>query len=366
MRKGNKTKKKVKILTVVGARPQFVKAVTVSRAMKDKFKEVIVHTGQHYDAEMSDGFFKDLNIPKPKYNLKVGSRAPSKQIAFMLEGIEDVLLKEKPGVVLVYGDTNSTLAGALAASKQKIPVVHIEAGLRSFNRNMPEEVNRLVVDHIANLLFCPTKTAVCNLKLEGIRKNVFLVGDVMYDSLLYHLPVAERKSKVLLQLKVEPQSYCLLTIHRAENTTDLERLKEMLHALDDFKMPVIFPVHPRTRKFFNNTVRPKRNLLLIPPLPYLDMLTLEKNARAIFTDSGGMQKEAYIMEVPCVTLRQETEWTETIKKGANEILTKRRRDISLVCNRAIRRKVKFEEGTYGLGDAAERIVDILKQHILEV
>ncbi|MDE2059273.1 MAG: UDP-N-acetylglucosamine 2-epimerase (non-hydrolyzing) [candidate division NC10 bacterium] len=314
----------MKIVTIVGARPQFIKCAPVSREFRKVASEVLVHTGQHYDDNMSDLFFRDLEIPKPDYNLCVGSGSHGAQSGEMLKLIEEVLLKERPDYVVVFGDTNSTLAGALAAAKLHIPVAHVEAGLRSFNRQMPEEINRVITDHLSSLLFCPTETAVKNLAQEGITKGVELVGDVMYEALLNNLQIAECRSAILTRLNLQPKGYFLATIHRAENTDDGRRLQSILVALQELSAihPVIWPVHPRTRLALEShhpSLQINQSLRLIDPVSYLDMLVLEKRSHVILTDSGGVQKEAYWFGVPCVTLRDETEWVETVEQGWNTV-----------------------------------------------
>ncbi len=320
----------MKMLTIVGARPQFVKAATVSRAVlafnaerRDggRIQEVLVHTGQHYDAEMSDVFFQELELPSPAYHLGVGSGPHGQQTGRMLEALESVMEKEKPDCVVVYGDTNSTLAGGLAAGKLHIPVAHVEAGLRSFNRAMPEEINRVLVDHLSALLFCPTAHAVKNLSCEGIVNGVHLVGDVMAEALQLSLPVARRQSRVLDRLALRPKQYCLATVHRAGNTDNRENLEQILSALISLERPVLFPCHPRTRKtiaqFGFDSLLDGSFVRLIEPVGYLDMLRLEVDAAVIITDSGGVQKEAYWLGIPSVTVREETEWVETVESGWN-------------------------------------------------
>lgn len=310
----------MKIATVVGARPQFIKAAPVSRELRKNHQEILIHTGQHYDANMSDVFFEELHIPKPDYNLGIGSGHHGAQTGAILEKVEEVLLKEQPDALLVYGDTNSTLAGALAAAKLHIPVIHIEAGLRSFNRRMPEEINRVLTDHISEWLFCPTDTAVQNLGQEGIAKGVYQVGDVMYDAFRFNQELARQKAQIIDRLGLQAKEYILCTIHRAENTDDPSRLKEILTALGKVSKQVVLPLHPRTRKIIGEQGLSgllNENIRVIEPVGYLDMIALEVNAWKLVTDSGGVQKEAYFAEVPCITMRDETEWVETVKVGWN-------------------------------------------------
>jgi len=310
----------VKILSIVGARPQFIKSAPVSKYFRQMgVEELIIHTGQHYDDNMSEIFFNELGIPQPFLNLGVGSYLHGKQTGIMLEKIENVLLKEKPNLILVYGDTNSTLAGALAACKLNIPIGHIEAGLRSYNKKMPEEHNRVLTDHCSNILFCPTQTALDNLKIEGLCDNTHLVGDTMYDALLQFLDLAEKGSNVLDKLNLTSKKYILATIHRPYNTDDQYKLNQIILALSSITDKVILPLHPRTRekiKEFGISVN-KSKLTIIDPVGYVDMIVLENNSKAVVTDSGGVQKEAYFCGVPCVTVRPETEWVETIEDGWN-------------------------------------------------
>jgi UDP-N-acetylglucosamine 2-epimerase len=315
----------MKILTVVGARPQFIKLAPLSKILRENgINEIIVHTGQHYDENMNDLFFKELEIPEPDYNLGIGSGNHGEQTGRMLIEIEKIILKEKPELVIVYGDTNSTLAGALAASKLHIKLAHVEAGLRSFNKRMPEEINRVLTDHVSDILFCPTQTAVENLKNEGITNGVYLVGDVMFDALLHFSKISDMKSNILERLNIKPKEYYLVTIHRAENTDNYERLKNILIAFSKMDEIVVFPIHPRTRKMINyyglSDLLENNNVKVIDPVGYLDMLKLEKNAKAILTDSGGVQKEAFWLKVPCITLRDETEWIETVNLGWNRLV----------------------------------------------
>ncbi|MBI1385103.1 MAG: UDP-N-acetylglucosamine 2-epimerase (non-hydrolyzing) [Rhizobiales bacterium] len=313
-----------KVVTIVGARPQFIKAAPVGHALaRHGIEEVLVHTGQHFDAMMSDVFFEELAIAKPRYNLEVNSLGHGAMTGRMLEKVEATLLEEQPGLVLIYGDTNSTLAGALAAVKLHIKVAHVEAGLRSFNRRMPEEINRIVADHMSELLFCPTQTAVRNLASEGITKGVHAVGDVMYDTTIAAVERARGRSGILERLGLEARGYAAATVHRAENTDDPERFARIVAFLEQqaSERPVVMPTHPRTRKLMESRGIAPRNVRLIEPLGYLDMAWLAHNAAAIFTDSGGLQKEAYFHRVPCVTLRDETEWVETIEAGWNRLWT---------------------------------------------
>jgi len=407
----------MELVHIVGARPQFIKMAAVSRAIAQydqghapdqRIKGLIVHTGQHYDYEMSKVFFDELEIPKPDYNLGVGSGLHGEQTGEMLKRVEQVLLKEKPDVVLVYGDTNSTLAGALAAAKLHIPVAHIEAGLRSFNKAMPEEINRLLTDHVSTILFCPTETAVDNLRKEGFINVVndghllpsppppsplplnpsspnpplvVNVGDVMYDSVLYNLKLAEDRSDILTRLSLKPSKpmmYALATVHRAENTDDPARLRSIFQALDEIArelMPVILPLHPRTRKQLSalsnwtnsmNSMNPTNsmnsaNLVIIDPVPYLDMLSLEENARLILTDSGGVQKEAFILKVPCVTLREETEWVETVEAGWNVLVgADEKRIVEAARHFSSQRPSHLPLNPYGDGHAGERVVNAVR------
>jgi len=351
----------MKIISVVGARPQFIKAAPVSRALRQVAHEVLVHTGQHYDYDMSAIFFEELHIAPPDYDLGIGSGPHGWQTGQMLIHIEEVLVKEEPDWVLVYGDTNSTLAGALAAVKLHIPLAHVEAGLRSFNREMPEEHNRVLTDHAADLLLCPTQTAVDHLTREGVTHGVHLVGDVMYDAVLYNTALAEKRSDALNRLGLAPGSYALATIHRPHNTDDPAQLQAILAALQAIAAdyPVVFPVHPRTRqRLAELTTSHSPGLQLIEPVGYLDMLILERHARLILTDSGGVQKEAYFFAVPCLTLRRETEWIETVETGWNRLVGD---DLASIVRLARDfRPTGSLPPLFGDGHAAERIAALLK------
>ncbi|MDJ0772104.1 MAG: UDP-N-acetylglucosamine 2-epimerase (non-hydrolyzing) [Mastigocoleus sp. MO_167.B18] len=357
----------MKIITIVGARPQFIKAAVVSRKLQStpNVQEVLVHTGQHYDGNMSDVFFQELDIQPPDYHLGIGSYSHGAQTGKMLEAIEQVILQEKPDWVIVYGDTNSTLAGAIAAVKLHIPVAHVEAGLRSFNRRMPEEINRVLTDHSSDLLFAPTNAAVKNLHAEGIsEEKVHLVGDVMYDAALYYRAKAAQNSSILDRQKLTPQSYILATIHRAENTDYSSRLQAIFGGLVAVaeKIPVVLPLHPRTRSALSregllNDVT--RSLRLIEPVGYLDMVMLEKNAKLVATDSGGVQKEAFFHRVPCITLREETEWVELVESGWNQLLppVSTVAVTNIILNSLTSKSNKEETvGLYGGGLAGEEIV----------
>lgn len=350
-----------KVLTIVGARPQFVKLAPVALALGANIDHVIVHTGQHYDDSMSGIFFEDLSIPSPNYNLGVGSGTHAAQTASMMTGIEEVALKELPDVIVVYGDTNSTIAGALVGAKLNIPVAHIEAGLRSFNRSMPEEINRVVTDRISRFLFCPTEAAMRNLSREGMRESAYLVGDVMLDTLMMHQHLIDRHSTVLDRLGVVTKGYYLATVHRASNTDKVGNLTSILQSLNCLEAPVIFPLHPRTKKsmgLHNLSSIVGRGVRLIEPVGYLDMLSLESHARKILTDSGGVQKEAYILETPCVTLRNETEWVETLENGWN-ILAGVEREAILSATQSM--PTGPHQQPYGDGHASEKVVETLVQ-----
>ena len=308
------------IASIVGARPQFIKAAPVSRALASGFKEILIHTGQHYDHGMSDIFFEEMEMRLPNFNLGIGGGTHGEQTGRMLIELEKTLALVKPDCVLVYGDTNSTLAGALAAAKAGIPLAHVEAGLRSYDRTMPEETNRVLTDHMSNLLFCPTDAAVENLKKEGISIGVHRVGDVMYDALLHNLELARKRSGILKELGLQRGGYALATVHRAANADDPARMRSILNGLGNLSVRVIFPMHPRTRKMIQDqNFLVASNVAVMEPVGYFDMLILEENANCILTDSGGIQKEAYLLGVRCITLREETEWVETVHAGWNRL-----------------------------------------------
>ncbi len=354
----------MKIVTVIGARPQFIKAATVSRVVSgvNEIDEVLLHTGQHFDENMSHIFFNELDIPVPKYNLGIAGGGHGKQTGLMLEKIEEVLISEKPDMVLVYGDTNSTLAGSLAAVKLHIPIAHVEAGLRSFNKKMPEEINRVMTDHSADLLFAPTETAIRNLEKEGISKTKIInVGDVMYDASLYYLQKAEGKTSILTNLGLREKEYILATIHRAENTNDDQILSGIFNSLEEIanNHKMVFPIHPRTKMALDkmNYSFDKSSIKFIEPLGYLDMVMLERNAKLIITDSGGVQKEAYFHKVPCITLREETEWVELVEKGFNFLANAA--NIKEVLRLAFQTEISADDGVYGNGFAANKIIEEL-------
>ena len=373
-----------KILTIIGARPQIIKAAALSRAIRINYnhliEEIIVHTGQHYDENMSNVFFEELNIPRPNYNLNIGSGNHGVQTAKMIEGIENILLNEKPDFLVIYGDTNSTLAGAIAAAKISIPIVHIEAGLRSYNKSMPEEINRIIADHVSTFLFSPTATGLKNLWKEGFQLNskppftidkpgIYNVGDVMYDNILYFVQIAEEKSDILEKYTLFENEYVLATIHRNNNTDDISRLTAIFEFLLEVSKntKIVLPLHPRTLKQAESildlalwtAINQNSNILLLPPVSYLEMILLEKKARIVITDSGGVQKEAYFFARPCIIIRSETEWVEIIKNGAG-ILCDANKDTLLKAFHTFDgdNKIIFKN-IYGDGYAASKIIDIL-------
>lgn len=351
-----------KIVTVIGARPQFIKASVVSRAASASgISEVLIHTGQHFDRNMSDVFFDEMDIPRPKYNLGIGGGTHGQNTGRMVESIEEVLINENPSMVLVYGDTDSTLAGALAASKLNIPIAHIEAGLRSYNRSMPEEINRVLTDHISSLLFAPTQRAVDNLLKEGIGSpSVIMTGDVMYDAALFYAKRASEVSKIMVTLSLQSSNYVLATLHRAQNTDDPTRLVRILNGLAQSDLPVILPLHPRTKNALEKyKISIPKNTTIIEPVGYLDMIMLEKNAAVIATDSGGVQKEAYFYNVPCIIIRDETEWVELVNYNYNALVGANEDKIAAAIATAVTknppRKLQ-STAFYGDGDAASKII----------
>ncbi|WP_340817838.1 UDP-N-acetylglucosamine 2-epimerase (non-hydrolyzing) [Methanolobus sp. WCC4] len=354
----------MKVISIVGARPQFIKCAPLSKELRKNHEEIIIHTGQHYNEEMSAFFFQELKIPAPDINLEIGSGSHGYQTGKMIIEIENFLLKEKPNVVLVYGDTNSTLAGAIAASKIDVNIAHVEAGLRSFDRSMPEEINRVVTDHLSQILLSPSQTAIENLAYEGVIENVHNVGDLMVEAVKNNLKLAERKSTILKDLNLNEKDYIVATVHRASNTDNLDKLNNIMKALAESNTEIILPLHPRTKKSLeacNLLDKYNTSIRFIPPLGYFDMLKLMSKSKKIVTDSGGIQKEAYILNVPCITLRDNTEWIETVEAGSNILVGFNHSKILSAIN--------FFEGDdgdktiYGKGDASKKICKILENHI---
>jgi UDP-GlcNAc3NAcA epimerase len=373
---------KKRIITIIGARPQIIKSSALSRAIRvsfsDKIEEIIVHTGQHYDENMSNVFFEEMEIPKPNYNLAVGSGTHGLQTAKMIEGLEKIFLEEKPDAIVIYGDTNSTIAGAIAAAKIHIPVVHIEAGLRSFNKAMPEEINRISADHMSTLLFTPTKTGISNLEKEGFsleiktsanidQPNVYLCGDIMYDNSLYFSEISDQKSTILNQFELKASDYVLCTIHRDSNTDERVNINSIFKALNDLQeksgLTIVLPIHPRTKGKMNELLEEELKqktlsnpkIKIIQPAGFLDIIALEKNARIIVTDSGGLQKEAFFFEKPCVILREQTEWVEIVENG-NAILTGANYSKIMLAFEKLMNQHEFTYPSfYGNGKAAEFI-----------
>lgn len=361
--------KKVKILTIVGARPQFIKAAVVSRTLRKHkhLKERILHTGQHYNPEMSSIFFQELDIPLPYKNLNIGSGSHGTQTGKMIQGVEKECLRIRPDMIVIHGDTNSTLAGALAAAKLHIPVAHVESGLRSYNWKMPEEVNRVLSDRISVIRFCPTQTAVKNLKKEGIKTGVYRVGDVMIDAIYYYQKESKKIPSSRLRALAPFEEFFLLTLHRPENTDHPFRLKNIFHGLAKSPLPFLFPIHPRTRKTLRklNLSLPK-TIHLMPPISYLEMIWLQSHSKAVWTDSGGMQKEAVVLGVPCFTLRDETEWIETVQFGWNQLVGADSKKILRALTKASRfskRKPFPVKRFYGNGKAGEKIAKIIARTI---
>lgn len=357
----------IKVTTIVGARPQFVKAAVVSRALAAQgVAETLVHTGQHYDAAMSGAFFEELGLPAPSHHLDINGGTHGEMTGRMLTAIEAVLMKARPDWVLIYGDTNSTLAGALAAAKLAIRVAHVEAGLRSFRRTMPEEINRVAADHVSSLLLCPTETAIENLRREGIHAPAAVnVGDVMLDAIRAYAPVAARRSRILERLGLRAREYALLTIHRAENTASPEALAELLAqvSLVGADVPVVFPIHPRTRALLSAQtladLSANGRIIVVEPVPYFDSLQLQANARLVMTDSGGMQKEAYLLGVRCLTLRDETEWPETLAAGMNAVIGSHPLDLRASAAAAMTPVPAQLPAPFGDGHASDKIAALL-------
>jgi UDP-GlcNAc3NAcA epimerase len=318
----------MKIFSIVGARPQFIKLAPLSSRLKGIHEEIIIHTGQHYDYAMSEKIFLDLEIRRPNIHLGIGSGSHAKQTAEMMVKLEAEMINRKPDLVIVFGDTNSTLAGAMATSKLNIPLLHIEAGLRSYNRSMPEEINRIVTDHVSKYLFAPTQTAVQNLSTEGLASRTFLTGDIMVDTMNCNLKIALQKSTVLNDLKLQSECFSLLTLHRNYNVDNHEILENLINQLGTIEGKIIFPVHPRTKKMLTSFKNIPNNIQLTEPLGYLDFITLENSCQRIITDSGGIQKEAYILKKPCITLRTETEWVETVEEKWNLLVSPKDQEIA--------------------------------------
>ena len=380
----------MKILTIVGARPQIIKAAAISREIKNNFKneikEIIVHTGQHYDKNMSEVFFNELGIPKPQINLNVGSGSHGKQTAIMIDKIEQLIFNEKPNAIVVYGDTNSTLAAAIAAAKAHLPIIHIEAGLRSFNKKMPEEINRIMCDHVSTLLFSPTKTGLNNLKNEGFNKNnkkqasvdnpkIYHCGDIMYDNSKYFSTLSDSNSSILSENKLKKDNYILSTIHRNDNTDVAKNLSSIFEAFikisNKYKLPIILPLHPRTKKMMeinlSSELREEIDLSvyikIIPPASFLDIIALEKNCRMIITDSGGIQKEAYFFEKPCIILRPQTEWIEILETGSAVIVGAQRHKIISESFKLLEKTDFKYPKVFGNGNAANFICSEIIQQL---
>jgi UDP-GlcNAc3NAcA epimerase len=355
--------KKIKILSIVGARPQFIKYGPLGKKLKSKFDERLLHTGQHYDKNMSELFFNELKIPKPDYNLSIGSFSHGKQTGLMLEKIEAELVKFNPALVIVFGDTNSTLAGTLAATKMHIKTAHVEAGLRSFNKKMPEEINRILSDHCSDLLFCPTETAVKNLKDENIYKGVFFTGDIMYEAYQNNFEIASKNSDILMDLNLKEENYFLATLHRAENTDEINNLQNIFTAFSEINLPVVLPLHPRTKKIAGeNKLKLNNNVKIIEPVGYLDMLRLLSSCKKVLTDSGGVQKEAFFAKKFCKTLRNETEWTETLVNNKNVLCGT---NVQKIINEANKEEDNFDtkDNPFGDGNTSNRIIEILEQNL---
>jgi UDP-GlcNAc3NAcA epimerase len=384
---------KKKIVTIIGARPQIIKAAAISRCINEKFgnsiEEIIVHTGQHYDNNMSEVFFTELNIPKPHYNLNVGSGLHGKQTAMMIEGIEAILVNEKPNAIVLYGDTNSTVAGALAASKIHVPIVHIEAGLRAFNKKMPEEINRILCDHCSTLLFVPTPTGIENLEKEGFdcitenknpnadKPNVYLCGDIMYDNSIYFSEISNSKENYFATHNINKHNYVLTTIHRNNNTDEPERLNAIFEALltisNTHNIEIVLPLHPRTLAILEKNLSPtlyknitsNKLIHLLEPASFLEMILLEKNAQCVITDSGGVQKEAFFFQKPCFIMRSETEWKEIVNIGAAKIVDANKEQIvsSFLHKNSMKINTQEVEKIFGDGNASEFICNKIVEHL---
>ena len=360
----------MKIVTVIGARPQFIKACMLSKSFNQdpSIQEILVHTGQHYDSNMSDIFFQQLKMSKPNYNLNVGSGTHAEQTGSMLIKLESIYIKEKPDAVLVYGDTNSTLAASIAASKLHIPIIHVESGLRSFNRNMPEEINRIVTDHLSTLLFCPSQEAADQLNNESIQNGVHVTGDIMYDAVLHYRVEAINYSTLLERNQLSSGQYYAATIHRAENTDHPTRLTSIIKAFSQLDLPVIMPLHPRTKKMLADlhllNLGKKSNLQFISPVDYFDMLSLMSQAKAILTDSGGVQKEAYMLKVPCITLRDETEWTDTVRAKWNQLVSANNSS-AIIKTVSKAEKPTNHPALFGDGHSALNMHNLIKQTFLK-
>jgi UDP-GlcNAc3NAcA epimerase len=372
-------KNKMAVLLIVGARPQFIKAAMICKGIakyikskKIKIESKVLHTGQHYDNNMSKIFFKQLNIKAPDYNLGIHGMKNGSMIGRMIEGIEKILTKEMPDLVIVFGDTNSTIAGTIASKSNKIRVAHVEAGLRSYNINMIEEQNRVVTDRLSDLIFCPTKIAVENLKKEGITSNPYKkklvnVGDVMYDYLIFYSKLLPKENKIIRKINLKRNNYILATIHRAENTDDKIRLKNIISSLNEisFRRKIVLPIHPRTKKMLMENKISASNIKTIPPISYLYMLGLEKDCCAIVTDSGGIQKEAYFFKKPCITIRSETEWAELVEAGVNFLVDANDEEIRNKVEKSFTDKFNFNKKFYGNGEASDKIVNIIFKFVKE-
>ncbi len=352
----------MKIISIVGARPNFIKATMISKELRKKHKEILIHTGQHYDTKLNKIFFDQLEVPEPNYYLGVGSGTHAQQTGQIMIRAEKIIIKEKPNWVIVYGDINSTLAGALEAAKLSVRIPHVEAGMRNYNNKTPEEINRMLVDHLSSLLFAPTQSAVENLKKENLTRGTYKTGDVMYDAVLTYKSSAEKKSKILTKLNLKPQGFLVATIHRAETTNNTAKLSSVMKAFSKINESIIFPVHPRTQRAIEalgGLHLGSGNVKMINPVSYFDMLKLVKNARLLITDSGGLQKEAYFLKTPCVTCLEDNNWPETTTAGANQLIGT---DVNDILNAVKKPYQKIKNANeFGNGHAAEKIVAILEE-----